>query len=121
MQRAEPSRARLDAVFSALAHPTRRQLIEQLASGDARVGELARPHRMSLPAISRHLRVLERAGLLSVTRDWRVHRCHVEAAAMSEAFGWMTQYRVLWEDRFARLDRHLVRFQQRGGRVGGTP
>jgi DNA-binding transcriptional ArsR family regulator len=97
----------LDAVFAALAHPIRRAIIEQLAGGDASVSDLARPHKVSLPAISGHLRVLEKAGLLKVTPEWRVHRCHIDAAPMSAAFGWLTRYRILWEDRFNRLAREV--------------
>ncbi len=97
----------LNAVFSALAHPVRRAILEQLAGGDATVGELARPHKISLPAISKHLRVLEDAGLLKVEPEGRVHRCHIDAAPLSAAFGWLTRYRVLWEDRFDRLAKHL--------------
>ena len=97
----------LDAVFAALAHPIRRAILEQLAGGDATVGELAKPHDVSLPAISKHLRVLEDAGLLKVEPEGRVHRCHIDAAPLSAAFGWLTRYRVLWEDRFARLAKHL--------------
>ncbi len=99
----------LDAVFAALAHPIRRAILEQLAGGDARVGELAEPHRVSLPAISKHLRVLEDAGLVRVSPEGRVRRCQLDAAPLSAAFGWLTRYRVLWEDRFDRLARHLER------------
>jgi DNA-binding transcriptional ArsR family regulator len=97
----------LDAVFAALAHPIRRAILEQLSGGDATVGELAEPHRVSLPAISRHLRVLEEAGLIRVSALGRVHRCQIDAAPLSAAFGWLTRYRVLWEDRFDRLAKHL--------------
>src|SRR5437870_38837 len=97
----------LDAVFAALAHPIRRAIIEQLSGGDATVSELAKPHDVSLPAISRHLRVLEDAGLIEVEPEGRVHRCQLDAAPLSAAFGWLTRYRVLWEDRFDRLARHL--------------
>ena len=93
----------LDAIFAALAHPIRRAILEQLSAGDANVGELAEPHKVSLPAISRHLRVLEGAGLIEVEPEGRVHRCQIAAAPLSEAFGWLTRYRVLWEDRFDRL------------------
>jgi len=98
----------LDAVFAALAHPIRRAIVEQLAGGAASVGELAGPHRVSLPAISRHLRVLEDAGLLTVEPEGRVRRCQLDAAPLSAAFGWLTRYRVLWEDRFDRLAQHLA-------------
>ncbi len=97
----------LDAVFAALAHPIRRAILEQLAGGDATVSELAEPHKVSLPAISKHLRVLEAAGLLRVSPEGRVRRCRIDAAPLSAAFGWLTRYRVLWEDRFDRLARHL--------------
>ncbi len=97
----------LDAVFAALAHPIRRAILEQLAGGDANVSELAGPHKVSLPAISRHLRVLEDAGLIKVEPEGRVHRCAIDAAPLSAAFGWLTRYRVLWEDRFDRLAKHL--------------
>ncbi len=97
----------LDAIFAALAHPIRRAILEQLAGGDATVGELAEPHDVSLPAISKHLRVLEDAGLVQVEPEGRVHRCQLDAAPLSAAFGWLTRYRVLWEDRFARLAKHL--------------
>jgi DNA-binding transcriptional ArsR family regulator len=97
----------LDAVFAALAHPIRRAILEQLADGNATVSELAKPHDVSLPAISKHLRVLGAAGLLVVEPEGRVHRCQLEAAPLSEAFGWLTRYRVLWEDRLDRLAKHL--------------
>ncbi len=99
--------ADLDAIFAALAHPIRRAILEQLSGGDATVGALAEPHRVSLPAISRHLRVLEQAGLIEVQPEGRVRRCQIDAAPLSAAFGWLTRYRVLWEDRFDRLAEHL--------------
>lgn len=97
----------LDAIFAALAHPIRRAILEQLSGGDATVGELARPHKVSLPAISRHLGVLEDAGLIMVEPKGRVRRCLIDAAPLSAAFGWLTRYRVLWEDRLGRLAAHL--------------
>lgn len=97
----------LDAIFGALAHPTRRALIEQLAAGPTSVGGLAEPHDVSLAAISKHLQVLEEAGLINVEKDGRVRRCHLDAAPLSEAFGWLTRYRVFWEDRFDALADHL--------------
>lgn len=99
----------LDAIFAALAHPIRRAILETLSGGEATVGELARPHRVSLPAISRHLRVLEDAGLLVVEPEGRVRRCQIAAAPLSAAFGWLTRYRVLWEDRFDRLAEQVER------------
>lgn len=97
----------LDAVFAALAHPIRRAIVERLSAGDATVSEIARPHDVSLPAISKHLRVLEDAGLLQVEPEGRVRRCQLDAAPLSTAFGWLTRYRVLWEDRLGRLAEHL--------------
>jgi len=99
----------LDAIFAALAHPIRRAILETLSGGDATVGELAKPHRVSPPAISRHLRVLEDAGLIEVEPEGRVRRCQIDAAPLSAAFGWLTRYRVLWEDRFDRLAEQLER------------
>ncbi|MGQ0796279.1 MAG: ArsR/SmtB family transcription factor [Methanobacteriota archaeon] len=102
-----PGATDLDAIFAALAHPIRRAILEQLSGGDATVGELAEPHGVSRPAISRHLRVLEAARLIAVEPEGRVHRCQIDAAPLSAAFGWLTRYRVLWEDRFDRLAEHL--------------
>src|SRR5881409_4074428 len=97
----------LDAIFAALAHPIRRAILEQLSAGDATVSELAEPYKVSLPAISKHLRVLEGAGLLRVEPEGRVRRCQIDAAPLSAVFGWLTRYRVLWEDRFARVAEHV--------------
>lgn len=101
------AQADLDAVFAALAHPIRRAIIERLAQGDCAVGELAGPHDVSLPAISKHLRVLEDAGLLEQTPDGRVRRCALKARPLSEAFSWIVQYRLFWEQRFDKLADHL--------------
>ena len=103
----QPDDPDLDAIFGALSHPTRRALIEQLAGDAASVGDLAAPHEMSLAAVSKHLQVLEDAGLITVEKDGRVRRCHLEAAPLSDAFGWLTRYRVFWEDRFDALAAHL--------------
>lgn len=97
----------LDAIFQALSHPTRRALLERLAAGPANVTELAEPHDVSLAAVSKHLQVLEDAGLVEVEQDGRVRQCHLEAAPLSAAFGWLTQYRVFWEDRLDALADHL--------------
>lgn len=97
----------LDAIFGALAHPTRRALIEQLAGGPESVGDLAEPHDLSLAAVSKHLQVLKEAGLIDVEKDGRVRRCHLDAAPLSDAFGWLTRYRVFWENRFDALADHL--------------
>lgn len=101
---------RLDDVFAALAHPTRRAIIEQLASGDRTVSELAAPHDVSKPAISQHLRVLEAAGLLEQNKEGRVRRCILQATPLSAAFSWILQYRIFWEDTLdaiqARVEEH---------------
>ncbi len=97
----------LDAIFQALAHPIRRAVLEQLADGPESVGDLAEPHDVSLAAVSKHLHVLEDAGLVEFEKDGRVRRCHLEAAPLGAAFGWLTRYRVLWEDRLDALAIHL--------------
>ncbi|MFC6837840.1 ArsR/SmtB family transcription factor [Halomarina ordinaria] len=103
----QPDDLDLDAIFHALAHPVRRGLLEQLANDSKSVSELADPYDVSLAAVSKHLRVLEDAGLLDVEADGRVRRCHLDAAPLSEAFGWLTRYRVLWDDRLTALADHL--------------
>ena len=97
----------LDAVFSALGDTTRRAILAQLADGEARVTDLAAPHAMSLPAISKHLRVLETAGLISKQRQGRVIRCALEADPLREAADWVEQYRRFWEQQFDRLASYL--------------
>jgi DNA-binding transcriptional ArsR family regulator len=97
----------LDAVFAALAHPIRRAIIERLAAGDTSVSDLAAPHDVSLPAISKHLRVLEEAGLLEQTPDGRVRRCALKATPLSAAFSWIVQYRLFWEERLDALAEYL--------------
>lgn len=94
----------LDATFAALADPTRRAILARLASGDASVMELAEPFRMSQPAISKHLKVLERAGLISRGRDAQRRPRRLEAKPLAEANGWLENYRRFWEGSFARLD-----------------
>ena len=90
-----------------MAHPIRRAIIEQLAAKDSTVSDLAEPHDVSLPAISKHLRVLEDAGLVTVEPEGRVHRVQLEGRPLSEAFGWLTRYRIFWEERLDRLAEHL--------------
>ena len=97
----------LDAVFAALAHPIRRSIIERLSEGECTVSDLAAPHDVSAPAISKHLRVLEEAGLLEQTPDGRVRRCTLNAAPLSAAFGWIVQYRLFWEDALDALASHV--------------
>jgi DNA-binding transcriptional ArsR family regulator len=102
----------LDATFAALADPTRRAILARLASeGEASVLELAKPFAMSQPAISKHLKVLERAGLISRGRDAQRRPCRLETAALAEAAGWLERYRQLWEARYQRLDALLEELQ----------
>jgi DNA-binding transcriptional ArsR family regulator len=94
----------LDALFSALANPTRRAILSRLARGEATVMELAEPFDMTQPAVSRHLKVLERAGLISRSRDAQRRPCRLEAEPMAEAVAWLEGYREFWEGRFQELD-----------------
>ena len=96
--------ARLDATFAALADPTRRALLARLASGDASVAELAKPFAMSQPAISKHLKVLERAGLISHSADKQRRPRRLEAEPLAEATQYLERYREFWEKSFLRLD-----------------
>jgi DNA-binding transcriptional ArsR family regulator len=96
--------SRLDATFAALADPTRRAILARLASGEASVTELAEPFAMTQPAISRHLKVLERAGLISRGRDAQRRPRRLEAKPLAEATRWLEGYRLFWEGRFGRLD-----------------
>lgn len=103
---------RLSTIFSALADPTRRAILARLAEGDATVSELAEPFEISLPAISRHLKVLEQAGLITRTRSaqWRTNSLNPEP--LREVQGWMEHYRRFWDVNLDRLDAHLKRLQQ---------
>jgi DNA-binding transcriptional ArsR family regulator len=107
---------RLDAVFAALADPTRRALLARLARGDASVAELAEPFRMSQPAISKHLRVLERAGLISRGRDAQRRPRRLDAKPLADATAWLERYRRFWEGQFQRLDALLDEIQDRRAR-----
>src|SRR5882762_1432018 len=89
----------LDLAFSALAHPIRRGILERLAKGEASVAELARPHDVSAPAISKHMRLLEEAGFLSRSKNGREHRCRLEEAQLQHAQAWIERYRQLWNER----------------------
>jgi DNA-binding transcriptional ArsR family regulator len=114
---------RLSVIFAALADPTRRAILARLADGDATVTELAEPFSISLPAISRHLKVLERAGLISRSRSGQWRSSTLEAAALREATDWMERYRVFWDASFDRLDAHLRLVQadrQRRGQAHNT-
>jgi DNA-binding transcriptional ArsR family regulator len=102
---------RLDATFAALADPTRRAIFARLSKGDASVNELAAPFRMSQPAISRHLKVLEGAGLISRRREATTRFSHLEAGSLREAGEWIGRYREFWEESHDRLDELLTRLQ----------
>ena len=95
---------RLDATFAALADPTRRAILARLASGQAGVMELAKPFAMSQPAVSKHLKVLEHAGLISRGRDAQRRPCRLEPLPLADASGWLDHYREVWERNFRRLD-----------------
>jgi DNA-binding transcriptional ArsR family regulator len=101
----------LDDTFSALADPTRRRILEDLAGGDRCVTDLARPYAMSLPAVSKHLRVLERAGLIRRRRCGRLHSLKLEAEPMKQAAEWIEEYRRFWEGSLDRLDDYLKQLQ----------
>ena len=106
---------RLDATFAALADPTRRAILARLASGEASVGELAEPFDISLPGVSKHLKVLERAGLIARTRTAQWRPCRLEAGPLKEAAEWIEHYRRFWDESFDRLDQHLRQMQQAKG------
>jgi DNA-binding transcriptional ArsR family regulator len=105
------SASHLDATFGALADPTRRAILARLASGEANVTELARPFDMSQPAISKHLKVLERAGLISRGKDAQSRPCRLEARRLKEATEWMERYRRFWEQRLDQLEAYLEDMQ----------
>lgn len=109
---------RLDLTFAALADPTRRAILARLASGEAPVSELAKPFAMSQPAISKHLGVLERAGLISRGRDAQRRPRRLDAKPLAAATGWLEQYRQFWEARFQRLDGLLDVLQANAGKKG---
>lgn len=103
---------RLSVIFAALADPTRRAILARLSEGDATVTELAEPFSISLPAISRHLKVLEAAGLISRTRSAQWRSSRLEPEPLREATEWMERYRVFWDASLDRLDAHLKRMQK---------
>ena len=108
----------LTATFSALADPTRRAILARLSSGEATVLELAEPFAISLPAISRHLKVLERAGLISRGRDAQWRPCRIETGALEQLDGWVGRYRRLWQGKFDRMDAYLAELTK--GKPDGT-
>lgn len=101
----------LSTTFSALADPTRRAILARLAQGECSVNELAEPFAMSLPAVSKHLRVLERAGLIAQRREAQRRPCRIEAAPIKQVVDWAAHYRQLWEQRFDRLEDYLTELQ----------
>lgn len=104
---------RLSLTFAALADPTRRAILGRLSRGETSVTELARPHDMSLPAISKHLRVLERSGLIERGRDAQWRPCRIKAKPLKEAVNWLEHYRRHWEESFDRLDDYLTQLQSK--------
>ena len=116
------SAQQLDAVFAALADPTRRAILARLAHGEASVMELAEPFAMSQPAVSRHLKVLERAGLIRRGRDAQRRPCRMEAEPLAEATAWIERYRRIWEGNYQRLDALLDELKAvRGEASTSTP
>ena len=105
---------RLSDTFAALANSTRRAILARLAQGEANVNELAEPFDMSLPAISKHLTVLERAGLIVKGRKAQYRPCSLDATPLQEVSTWTEQYRHIWEERFDQLDNYIGQLQQKG-------
>jgi len=103
----------LSLTFAALADPTRRAILARLTTGETSVTELAEPFDMSLPAISKHLKVLERAGLIARSRDAQWRPCRLEAARLKEVHEWLDEYRRFWEESFDRLDDYLRKLQKK--------
>ncbi len=101
----------LNSTFAALADPTRRAILARLASGEASVTELAAPFKMTLPAVSKHLKVLERAGLIARGREAQWRPCRLEAGPLRDVADWVAEYREHWEQRFDRLDAYLRELQ----------
>jgi DNA-binding transcriptional ArsR family regulator len=104
----------LSLTLSALADPTRRAILARLAEGEANVGELAKPFGISLPAISRHLKVLEAAGLISRGRDAQWRPCRLEAAALKGVDDWLARYRRFWSESFDRMDEYIAELKEKG-------
>src|SRR5689334_595137 len=103
----------LSVTFAALADPTRRAMLERLAKGDATVGELAAPFALTMPAISKHLSVLERAGLITKSRDGQRRNCRITATPLQNAMSWLNEYRRYWEANLDSLDSYLTRLQRK--------
>jgi len=109
---------RLSTTFAALADPTRRAILARLASGEVAVTELAKPFAMSLPAVSKHLKVLERAGLIARGREAQWRPCRLQAAPLKNIADWVERYRRSWEESFVRLDNYLHELQQKEKKHG---
>ena len=105
-------RDRLSIIFAALADPTRRAILARLASGETSVTELAEPFEMSLPAVSKHLKVLENAGLIARGRDAQWRSCRIDGAPLKEVADWADRYRRFWDESFERLDDYLKKMQK---------
>jgi DNA-binding transcriptional ArsR family regulator len=112
---------RLSMTFAALADPTRRAILARLVTGECSVTELAEPFNMSLPAVSKHLGVLERAGLIARGREAQWRPCRLEASPLKEVADWTEPYRAIWEQRFDRLDTYLQRLKAKEKRHGRQP
>ena len=112
------SHDRLSSTFAALADPTRRAILARLALGETTVNELAEPFAMSLPAVSKHLKVLERAGLISRSRAAQWRPCKLEAGPLKDLSGWLERYRRFWDESFDRLDEYLDQLQGNGAAHG---
>ena len=113
VQQHTPSTDRLSATFAALADPTRRAILAALLSGEATVQQLAKPFDMSLPAVSKHLKVLEKAGLITRSREAQWRPCRLEAAPLREVADWAEHYRRFWDESFDRLDEYLKEMQKK--------
>ena len=108
----------LSSTFAALADPTRRAILARLITGEASVTELAKPFDMSMPAVSKHLKVLERAGLIARGREAQWRPCRIEAAPLKDASDWLEHYRVIWEQRLDRLDAYLQELKKKEKKHG---
>ncbi|SPF50683.1 Transcriptional regulator, ArsR family [Candidatus Sulfopaludibacter sp. SbA4] len=110
---------RLSATFSALADPTRRAILARLLLGECSVGELAQPFEMTMPAVSKHLRVLERAGLIAQRRDAQWRRCRIQPGPLKEVSDWTERYRQVWEERLDRLDDYVQQLNAKERKTHG--
>jgi DNA-binding transcriptional ArsR family regulator len=110
---------RLSTTFAALADPTRRAILARLLLGECSVGELAQPFEMSMPAVSKHLRVLERAGLIAQRRDAQWRRCRIKAGPLKEVSDWTERYRQVWEERLDRLGEYVQHLNQKEKKTHG--